>query len=608
VKHFAANNQENDRLRVSADVDERTLREIYLPAFEHVIKEAAPWTVMSAYNKINGVYASENYWLLTQVLRAEWGFDGVVISDWGAIHDRVQALQAGCDLEMPPKLDVSERAVVSAVENGALSSEKLDASVARILALVDRAEATGNRDTAIAADEHHELAREAACSSAVLLKNEDRTLPLTGPRGPMAVIGELARRPRYQGAGSSQVNPTRVDNALDALRAACGTDTELLFAPGYVLDNETGRTDLCTEATEIARRAETVIVFMGLPDSAESEGYDRQDMNLPRNQIDVLAAVAEANPEVTVVLSNGSAVEVASWDHYAKAILEMWLPGQAGGSAIADILTGVANPSGRLAETLPVRLEDNPSFLNFPGDSGHVRYGEGIFVGYRGYDATGQAVSYPFGHGLSYTSFEYQHMEAQVSGGYETGDLRVHVKVSVRNIGQVPGQEVVQLYVSDVEASVARPIRELKGFRKISLAPGEEKQVDFELQARDFSYWSVAASEWVLESGAFVIEAAASSRDIRASTDISLSAPSLAPVLTGAATLAEWLNDPVGRPALTKAIGQDEDGKPKGILADDELARIIGSMPLSTLTAFPGLGIDGETIHTAMAALTQDRA
>jgi beta-glucosidase len=318
--------------------------------------------------------------------------------------------------------------------------------------------------------------------------------------------------------------------------------------------------------------------------------------------------VAEANPEVTVVLSNGSAVEVASWDHYAKAILEMWLPGQAGGSAIADILTGVANPSGRLAETLPVRLEDNPSFLNFPGDSGHVRYGEGIFVGYRGYDATGQAVSYPFGHGLSYTSFEYQHMEAQVSGGYETGDLRVHVKVSVRNIGQVPGQEVVQLYVSDVEASVARPIRELKGFRKISLAPGEEKQVDFELQARDFSYWSVAASEWVLESGAFVIEAAASSRDIRASTDISLSAPSLAPVLTGAATLAEWLNDPVGRPALTKAIGQDEDGKPKGILADDELARIIGSMPLSTLTAFPGLGIDGETIHTAMAALTQDRA
>ena len=467
VKHYAVNNQETDRLRVSADVDERTLREIYLPGFERVVTEARPWTVMCAYNKVNGTYASQHRWLLTEVLRGEWGFDGLVMSDWGAVHDRVAALAAGLDLEMPPNLGVSDAAIVAAVRAGELDETVLDAAVARVLALVERAPTAGPGFDAAA---HHALARSAAAESAVLLKNEDALLPLEPVAGEtIAVIGEFARTPRFQGAGSSQVNPTQVDVALDELRAAVPEGVEVAFADGASAD----------EAVALAARSSAVVAFLGLPAADESEGFDRAHMDLPADQTALLARLAEANPRLVVVLANGSAVRMSDWDRHAGAILECWLSGQAAGGAAADLLLGAANPSGRLAETLPLRLQDTPSFLNFPGEAGHVRYGEGIFVGYRGYDAVGREVSYPFGHGLSYTRFDYADLEARVHGSAEGGDLAVEVTCRVTNAGGRRGKEVVQLYVADPEASVARPPHELKAFAKVDLEPGETETVSF---------------------------------------------------------------------------------------------------------------------------------
>jgi beta-glucosidase len=452
VKHYAANNQETDRLRVSADVDERTLREIYLPGFERVVTRARPWTVMCAYNRVNGVYASENHWLLTELLRGEWGFDGLVVSDWGAVHDRVAALAAGLDLEMPPNLGVSDAAVVAAVRSGELDEAVLDGAAGRVLRLVDRAlDGAGEvaeRATAgpgFDAEGHHALAREAAAECAVLLKNDGGLLPLRPSAGEtIAVVGEFARTPRYQGAGSSQVNPTRVDNALDELRAAVPDGVEVAFAPGFGIGTTTADEGLAAEAVALAGRASRVVAFLGLPDADESEGFDRARMDLPANQTALVSQLAAANPNLAVVLANGSAVRLSDWEHHAPAILECWLSGQAAGGAAADLLIGAANPSGRLAETLPLRLEDNPSYLNFPGEQGHVRYGEGVFVGYRGYDALRLPVSHPFGHGLSYTDFEYADLTATLTGSAEDGTLALAVACKVTNTGRRPGKEVLQ--------------------------------------------------------------------------------------------------------------------------------------------------------------------
>ena len=356
LKHFAANNQETDRMTVSADVDERTLREIYFPAFERVVRQAQPWTVMCSYNKINGTYASEDPWLLTRVLRDEWGFEGLVVSDWGAVNRRDAAVAAGLDLEMPSSGGSGTRVILEAVKAGTLSEAEVDLAVTRVLTLLDRALPALAEGQTFDADAHHALAREAAAASAVLLKNEGAILPLdpaTG--GTVAVIGEFARRPRFQGAGSSQVNPTRVDNALDALRA--GTSREVTFAPGFVIESETADPALVEEAVRTAAGADVVVLFLGLPPSYESEGYDRDHMDLPAHQVALLHAVADANPRVVVVLSNGSAVTVAPWQDRAQAVLEGWLLGQAGGAATADLLLGAAEPAGRLAETVPVRFE-----------------------------------------------------------------------------------------------------------------------------------------------------------------------------------------------------------------------------------------------------------
>ena len=601
AKHFAANNQETDRMRVSADVDERTLREIYLPAFEHIVTTAAPWTVMCAYNKINGTYASEHHWLLTELLRDEWGFDGLVMSDWGAVHDRVAAVAAGLDLEMPPDLGYSDKALVQAVQEGRLDEELLDLAAARVLQLVHRAAARTPAEVDV--DAHHALARRAAAECIVLLRNEGGVLPLASS-GTVAVLGELARTPRYQGAGSSQVNPTRVDVALDALTAALPEAT-VRFAAGYPLDDPAAAPDpeLIAEAVRVARDADVIVACIGLPAVAESEGYDRTHMDLPPAQLALLEALATDVPGVPVVavLFNGSAVRTSNWDAGTAAVVECWLGGQAGGSAVADVLTGAVNPSGKLAETIPLKLSDCSAQLNFPGEDGIVRYGEGVFVGYRGYDASEQPVAYPFGHGLSYTSFAYDDLAVAQTGSVDGGDLGVAVSCRVRNTGDRAGREIVQLYVGDPEASVARPPRELKGFATITLEPGADGRVEFTLGVREFAYWSVRDGCWLVEAGAFTVEIGASSRDIRLTESITVDATAPPRPLTGMSTLEEWLADPAGERALRAAIGTDADGNPAGILGNAEMQRMLGNFPVSTLAAFADFGLSHEIVDRLVA-------
>ena len=597
VKHFAANNQETDRLRVSADVDERTLREIYLPAFERVVKEADPWTVMCAYNRVNGVHASQNRWLLTTVLREEWGFEGCVVSDWGAVVDRVAALRAGLDLEMPPNLGVSDVAIVDAVRSGALDESVLDLAAARTLEVVRRAQViqglTVAGETTVDLPAHHALARSVAAQCAVLLRNEGGILPLDlKPGQRLLVVGEFARSPRYQGAGSSQVNPTRLDVPLDEIRAGVPHGVEVVFVPGYRLSEAGESLQLADEAVTAAREVDAVVAFLGLPGEDESEGFDRTHLELPRVQTELVSRLAKSNARLVVVLANGSAVRVADWVGDVAAVLECWLGGQAAGGAVADLLLGAASPSGRLAETIPLRLEDNSAFLNFPGEAGHVRYGEGVFVGYRGYDAQALDVSFPFGHGLTYTSFEYRDLDVSVTGSHAAGDLAVEVSCTVANTGARAGTETVQVYVRDIEASVARPVRELRAFAKVPLDPGDSATVSFTLTARDLSYWSIGRGDWVLEAGRFEIAVGASSRDLRLVTDVDVPAPAVAESLSAESTLEEWLADPAGKELVVSAVGTDSDGRPAGILGDAELMRVIGNFPLRALSAFPGMGID----------------
>ncbi|MGI5191700.1 glycoside hydrolase family 3 C-terminal domain-containing protein [Promicromonospora sp. CA-289599] len=613
LKHFAANNQEADRMRVSADVDERTLREIYLAGFERVVERAQPWTVMCSYNKINDVYASQNHWLLTEVLRDEWGFTGLVMSDWGAVRDRVAAVAAGLDLEMPASGGRTDAEVVAAVRAGELDEAVVDVAARRVLRLVARSlpalDAPGTYD----AEAHHALARETAAAGVVLLKNTPvdgrgggPLLPLASGDG-VAVVGELARTPRYQGAGSSQVNPTRLDDALTALRTATGA--EVPFAAGYTVDGAdrgSGTDDdaLRAEAVELARTAGTVLVFLGLPASYESEGFDRTHLDLPAQQVALLEAVAAVNPRVVVVLANGSAVSVAPWQDLAPAVVEGWLGGQAGGSGVVDVLLGAVNPAGRLAETLPLRLVDNPSYGNFPGELGHVRYGEGVLVGYRWYDARELDVAYPFGHGLSYTTFAYDGVAAEVlstdgggadtsgSGGGTDGAARVRVRATVTNTGDRAGAEVVQVYVGDPVSQVQRPERELKAFAKIHLAPGESREVTLDLTARDLSYWHPVLRRWVLEGGEFVVSAGASSRDLRGSATVVVDGDDVRLPLGPLSTVAEAIDHPV--------VGARVDALVHGGAVGDDLLAMVGDMPLAVVADFGLAGLDRAALATLL--------
>ena len=588
IKHFAANNQETDRLRVSADVDERTLREIYLPAFERLVKEAKPWMVMCSYNKINGIYASEHAWLLTDVLRGEWGFEGVVVSDWGAVDDRVAALAAGLDLEMPPDLGRSDVQVIAAVKNGVVAEGVLDETSRRLVRLASLAAPA--RSAPIEYDDaaHHSIARRAAQESAILLKN-DAVLPLRLSAGQsIAVIGEFARTPRFQGAGSSRVNATRVDIALEELTAVLPDEVSLKFAPGFGLDSDAIDAGLIDEAATVARQADHVVLFLGLPGGAESEGFDRTHMDLPANQLALLDAVAGVTANTIVVLTNGSSVLVSPWEGRVAAILECWLAGQAAGGAVADLLLGIATPSGKLAETIPVRLEDVPSTLNFPGDSGHVRYGEGLFIGYRAHDQLLQAVSYPFGFGLSYTTFSVTDVDVTLAGSVHAGDFACVVSASVTNTGGVRGAEVVQVYVGDPESTVSRPPRELKAATKVELEPGQSRRVEMRLDQRAFAFWSDRHHRWAVEEGDFTISVGTSSRDFVASVPVFVAAPSLARPITEDSSLEEWLADDTARSIINAVF----DGRPqKPLFLDPAVLKVISNMPMRRIAASDSSGL-----------------
>lgn len=517
LKHFAANNQEHRRMTSDSVVDERTLREIYLASFEGAVKQAQPWTIMCAYNQVNGEFASENERLLTDILKEEWGHEGFVVSDWGAVNDRVKGLAAGLELEMPSSSGEGTARIVEAVRNGELDEAKLDAAVERLLRVIFQAADQRRPDAAFDPAQHHRLAREVAQESMVLLKNEDGILPLKRS-GTIAVIGALAKQPRYQGSGSSQINPTFLDDITEEI-ATSARDAEVVYTPGYDLKEEETSPQWLEQAKQLAASASVAVLFAGLPNSYESEGFDRKHLRIPQNQAALIEAVAEVQPHLVVVLCNGAPVEMP-WIGKTKAVLEAYLGGQALGGAVADLLFGVVSPSGKLAETFPLQLSDNPSYLFFPGEGDKVEYREGLFVGYRYYDKKNLTPLFPFGYGLSYTTFEYSNL---IVDKKQLKDIeKLQVSVDVTNTGSYTAKEIIQLYVRDKESTVIRPDKELKGFDKVELVPGETKTVVFELDYRSFAYYDVESKDWMVETGEFDILIGKSSRDIVLTESVSV--------------------------------------------------------------------------------------
>lgn len=514
LKHYAMNNQETRRLAIDVRADERTMREIYLANFERAVTRGKPWTVMCSYNKINGVYSSENKFTLTDLLRDEWGFDGFTMTDWGAVNDHIAGIKAGLELEMPASGEYTDKLVVEAVKSGKLDEKILDRAVERILNIVFRYLENKDRHAIFDREKHHQIARQIAGETFVLLKNDQNILPLS-PEKKIAFIGAYAKKPRFQGSGSSHINVSKLLGALEASEAV----TKVTYAQGY--DDETDETNpaLLQEAIEIAKKSDVAVLFVGLPGTFESEGYDRSHMRMPRCQNELIEEIAKVNPNTVVLLHNGSPVEMPWADHVA-AILECYLGGQAVGGAEVDVLFGKVNPSGKLAESFPYQLEDNPSYLNFPGEGDVVEYREGVYVGYRYYDKKKMAVRFPFGYGLSYTTFEYS--DLKLSQKHLNQGESLDVSVNVTNSGKMKGKEAVQLYVQSTHAGVPRPIKELKEFAKVELEPGETKTIHFTLSPRAFAYYEVKIKNWYVEGGSYDILIAASSRDIRLSDSIEI--------------------------------------------------------------------------------------
>ncbi|MCA9914269.1 MAG: glycoside hydrolase family 3 C-terminal domain-containing protein, partial [Anaerolineae bacterium] len=499
------------------------------------------WTVMCAYNKINGTFASEHDYLLNKILKDEWGFEGLVVSDWGAVRDRVAALMGGLDWEMPGPQDRRVQQVVEAVKSGELDEAVLNESVRRILRIVSMASETpkgGEFD----AEAHHELARSIAAEGMVLLKNNG-ILPLKGQQQ-VAVIGRSAQHAHFQGGGSSHINPTKVAVPSDELRAQM-PDAEFAYAEGYPSD-ASFRQEMIDEAVSIAQTADVAVLYIALPTFKESEGYDRTDLDLTEQQIALIKAVSAVQPQTVVVINNGAPVVMTDWIDGVAAVLEGWMMGQAGGGAIADILVGKANPSAKLAETFPAKLADTPAYLNWPGGAGKVNYGEGLFIGYRYYDKKEIPVQFPFGYGLSYTTFEYSNPKVSATSFKDTDGLTVSVDVT--NTGNVAGKEIVQVYVHDQQSGLVRPEKELKGFAKVALEPGETKSVSISLDFRAFAYYHPEYNQWITEDGEFDILIAASAADIRHTVTVTLeSTLNLPCILDKESTIREWMADPRGK-------------------------------------------------------------
>lgn len=593
IKHFLANNQEHRRMSSSSEVDERTLREIYLAAFEGAVKEHKPWTVMCSYNKINGIYAAQNKEMLTDILRNEWGFDGFVVSDWGAVNDRPADLEAGLDLEMPSSKGVGDRQIVKAVQEGRLDEAVLDKAVERILARVFQFEENRDETARFDMEKDHAMARKVAEETIVLLKNEGELLPLRDTDR-IAFIGKYASSPRYQGGGSSHINSFRTESAWE-----CVKDWgNITLAEGFRDDADEVDETLIEEAVAQAREAQAAVIFAGLPDAFESEGFDRAHMKMPDCQNELIRRVAAVQPNTVVVLHNGSPVEMP-WADQVKGIVEAYLGGQAVGAAIVDILFGKVNPSGKLPETFPYKLEDNPSYLYYGGEKDRVEYREGIFVGYRYYDKKHMDVRFPFGHGLSFTTFAYD--APKISAKRIRDTETVTIRVDVTNTGSRPGKEVVQLYVAPPKGDVIRPVRELKGFEKVELAPGETKMVSFTLDGRAFSYWNTQIHDWHVESGTYRLQVGQSSRRIVLEESVYVESSVHLPVhYTLDTTFGDLQKDPeamellapyMGLDALVKKEGEESQAAAEAISSQMKDA-MVRYMPLRGAFSFGGHEVD----------------
>lgn len=625
LKHFAANNQEWRRMSISAEIDERTLREIYLAAFETVVKKAQPWTIMCSYNRINGVYSCENDWLLNKVLRDEWGFEGLVMTDWGAMDERVPSLKSGLDLEMPDCHGETDKLIVKAVQSGELEESVLDTAVERILTMVDKyltarkdidpasmvhpLPSSVERGYDVAA--HHALARTTAEQSAVLLKNED-ILPLQKDKK-IAFIGEFAKVPRIQGGGSSHINNTSVESALDA------AGDSVSYAQGFHIDEETTDETLLQEAITLAKESDVAVIFAGLPDSFESEGFDRTHLNMPANQNELIARISEVQPNVVVVLHSGSPIAMP-WLDKVAGVLQMYLAGQASGGAAVNLLFGDATPCGKLAETFPLHLEDNPSYLNFPGNREKVCYQEGVFIGYRYYDKKKMDVLFPFGYGLSYTDFTYSNMKVTVNGK-NAADVdviketdEIVVSADITNTGNCDGAEIVQLYIKNPVVYEIRPEKELRDFAKVFLKAGETKTVTFTLNARAFSYYETRIHDWYAESGDYEILFASSSRDIRLQYTVSITGSKKIPFVADYITTCEdvelfakdgsALDEMLRRSGFAEATDHDGDDSMGSGTADMMKAMFTGT-PLHSILSFSSEELTYEDIQDTIRKLNE---
>ena len=598
-KHFMANNQEYHRMTSSSEMDERTMREIYLASFENMVKKEKPWTIMNSYNKLNGTYLCENKEMLSDILRDEWGFDGYVMTDWGAMNERVEALKAGCNLEMPASGGKTDKEIVDAVRSGELDETVLDQRCEEFLNIIFRYIENRDENAVFDREKDHEKARHIEEESIVLLKNEDSILPLS-PEQKTAFIGKYAAAPRFQGGGSSHINSFKTESAMDALEIVDGINKEnIIYAQGY--DDLEDKTDdaLLQEAVEAAKRAETAVIFAGLPDSFESEGYDRTHMRMPQCQITLIEEVAKVQPDTVVVLHNGAPVEMP-WIDKVKAVVEVYLGGQAVGGATVNVLYGNTNPSGHLAETFPIRVQDTPCYLTYGGEHDKSVYSEGVFVGYRYYASKEMNVLFPFGHGLSYTTFSYSNLMVEKERIRESEKLKVSVDVT--NTGNRFGKEVIQLYVAPKNSTVIRPVRELRAFDKIGIAPGETKTVTFLLDGRAYAYWSTEIHDWHVESGEYEIQIGKNAQDIVLSKTVYVESEHMIPkVFTLNSTMGEIMADAKGKAvfeqAVSKMAGADaQEMENQSLEGDGEaisaemMAAMMEAMPLRQLISFvPGV-------------------
>ena len=612
VKHFVANNQEKRRMTNSSDADERTLREIYLASFEGAIKKAKPWTVMSSYNRINGEFVVDNKEYLTDILRKEWGFDGYVVSDWGAVNDRISSLAAGLDLEMPPGDYENDRLIVKAVQEGKLDESVVDQACERILNIIFRY--TENRDEKAVFDyeKDHKAAAEIEAECMVLLKNENDILPLTSDKK-IAFIGKYAKTPRYQGGGSSHINSWKVESALEAAKEIPEL-ANVTFAEGYQDEKDEVIEELQMKAVKVAAEADVAVLFLGLPDNFESEGYDRKHMNLPNCQNELVEKVLEVQKHVVVVLHNGSAV-IMPWKDQVEGILEAYLGGEAVGKAVAEVLAGIKNPSGRLAETFPLRLEDTPCYLTYGKGFDNADYREGVFVGYRYYTSRKMETAFPFGHGLSYTTFAYS--DLQLDKKEMTDKESVQVSVKVKNTGNRAGKTVVQLYVEAPETEVIRPVRELRGFEKIFLEAGEEKTVTFILGERAFAYWNTLIHDWYAEEGTYKVMIGENADQMCVGEEITVHPTKELPKTYSLNTcLGELMRDPKAQAVMApfmQGMAQNDAATDmaeanandqSGVVNQEMMAAMMEGMPLRQLLSFVP-GIKREMLEQIVDALNQ---